>query len=329
MRVLGIETSCDETAVSIVEEGKKILSNVVSSQIDLHKCYGGVVPELACRRHVDLLLPVIKESLKQAGLSLQDIDLFAAARGPGLIGALMIGLNAAKSFSLALNKPFIGINHIEAHLYAAQMSSEKPIDLPALGLILSGGHSTLAIIKTLGEYEIIGETADDALGEAFDKCAKILGLSYPGGPIIEKLARSGKPLYPFKAGQVKENPLAFSFSGLKTAVLYTVQKIPEMNDSIKEDIAASFQHAAFTDVQTKVKKALQMHHLKNVLVGGGVINSQALKEYLKPFNVFYPSQALTLDNGAMIAGLAYHKFKGVSDPLSLPAIATLSLSASG
>ncbi len=329
MRVLGIETSCDETAVSIVEEGKKILSNVVSSQIDLHKCYGGVVPELACRRHVDLLLPVIKESLKQAGLSLQDIDLFAAARGPGLIGALMIGLNAAKSFSLALNKPFIGINHIEAHLYAAQMSSEKPIDLPALGLILSGGHSTLAIIKTLGEYEIIGETADDALGEAFDKCAKILGLSYPGGPIIEKLARSGKPLYPFKAGQVKENPLAFSFSGLKTAVLYTVQKIPEMNDSIKEDIAASFQHAAFTDVQTKVKKALQMHHLKNVLVGGGVINSQALKEYLKPFNVFYPSQALTLDNGAMIAGLAYHKYKGVSDPLSLPAIATLSLSASG
>lgn len=329
MRVLGIESSCDETAVSIVVDGKDILSNVVSSQIDLHRCYGGVVPELACRRHVDLLLPVIKEALNQARLTLHDIDLFAAARGPGLIGALMIGLNAAKTFSYTLNKPFIGVNHIEAHLYAAQMSSDKPIELPALGVILSGGHSTLAIIKSLGEYEIIGETADDALGEAFDKCAKILGLSYPGGPLIEALAKKGRPIYPFKAGQVKENPLAFSFSGLKTAVLYTVQKIPIMNDEIRQDVAASFQHAAFTDVAAKIKKALNQYHLKNVLVGGGVINSQTLRHYLKPFNVFYPSQALTLDNGAMIAGLAYHKFKGVSDPLTLPAIATLSLSTSG
>lgn len=322
MRVLGIETTCDETAASVVVDGERILSSVVSSQIDLHKAYGGVVPELACRRHIDLLMPIIDEALKQAKTPLSEIDLISVAHGPGLIGALMIGLNAAKALSFANNIPFVGVNHIEAHLYACLMANPS-IPLPAIGAILSGGHTTLVHIKSLGEYVIIGETVDDAVGEAFDKCAKIMGLPYPGGPIIEKMALSGSKKHLFKAGQVKGKPLAFSFSGLKTAVLYAYQKIENPTEQDKNDIAASFQHAAFTDIQRKIELAMQACGTRTLLVGGGVTNSQALKTYLAKFDTHYPDNGLSLDNAAMIAGLGYHKFKGKSDPYSLKAIATL------
>lgn len=325
MRVLGIESTCDESAASVVADGKTILSNVVSSQMDLHKTYGGVVPELACRRHVDLIMPVIEQALSDAKCTLSDIDLISVARGPGLIGALMIGLNAAKALSYAAKIPFVGVNHIEAHLYASLMSTDTPIQLPALGVILSGGHTTLALINNLGEYEIIGETVDDAIGEAFDKCAKMMGLPYPGGPVIEKLALTGEVVYPFKGGQVKGSPLSFSFSGLKTAVLYTLQKIDPLTDQDKRDIAASFQHAAFSDVKKKIEKALDTYSLSSILIGGGVTQSKALRKYLESFNVYYPRQELTLDNAAMIAGLGYHKYRGKSDPFDLPAVATLPL----
>ena len=322
MKVLGIETTCDETAASVVVEGRHIISSVVSSQIDLHKAYGGVVPELACRRHIDLLMPIIDEALKQANTPLSEIDLISVAHGPGLIGALMIGLNAAKALSFANNIPFIGVNHIEAHLYACLMANPS-IPLPAIGAILSGGHTTLVHIKSLGEYDIIGETVDDAIGEAFDKCSKIMGLSYPGGPIIENMALRGSKKHPFKAGQVKGKPLAFSFSGLKTAVLYAYRKIENPTEQDKNDIAASFQHAAFTDIQKKIGLAMQDCGTRTLLVGGGVTNSQALKSYLTKFDTHYPDKGMSLDNAAMIAGLGFHKFKGTSDPYSLKAIATL------
>lgn len=258
MLVLGIESTCDETACAIVRDGQDILANVVASQIDLHDEYGGVVPELACRRHIDLMIPVIEQALEQAKISLDDIDLIAVAHGPGLIGALLIGLNTAKALSFALQKPFIGVNHVEAHLYAALMSNPQTVEFPCLGVVLSGGHTALVLINQIGEYELIGQTVDDAVGEAFDKVAKMLDLPYPGGPQIEQLARLGNPQrHSFKAGQVKGHPLDFSFSGLKTAVLYTIRG-PKgqgsdivLTDADKTDIAASFQQAALEDIVKK------------------------------------------------------------------------------
>lgn len=329
MLVLGIESTCDETACSIVRDGQEILSNIVSSQIDLHKEYGGVVPELACRRHIDVIIPVIEEALTQANLALQDIDLIAVAKGPGLIGALLIGLNAGKSLALTLNKPLIGVNHIEAHLYAAMMSSTHQIPMPSLGVVLSGGHTSLIKIENLGTYALIGQTVDDAIGEAFDKVAKILKLPYPGGPHIESLALEGNPnRYPLKAGQMKGKPYNFSFSGLKTGVLYTIRgqnnAIEEsLSDQDKKDIAASFQETAFSDVVKKTLMAAESLSIKSIVFGGGVTNNQRLRakfeEHNKDFNFFWPSKGLSLDNAAMIAGLGYHVYnkQGKSDPLTL------------
>ena len=318
MLVLGIESTCDETACAVVEDGTRILSNIVASQIDLHKEYGGVVPELACRRHIDLIMPVIDQALNQANKTLKDIDLVAVAHGPGLIGALLIGLNTAKSLALAINKPFIGVNHIEAHLYAAIMSQEKPIHFPALGVVLSGGHTTLVLIEELGKYKPISQTVDDAVGEAFDKVAKLLGFPYPGGPVIEKLAQNGNPYrFDLKAGQVKNQPLAFSFSGLKTAVLYTLQKLPKDEELSKQDqcdIAASFQRAAFDDIVKKTFKAAEILQVKTLILGGGVTNNLNLKNLFNKnfdgdkYQILWPSLGLSLDNAAMIAGLGYHTY---------------------
>lgn len=339
MLVLGIESTCDETSCAIVKEGKTILSNVVVSQIELHKPFGGVVPELACRRHVDVLIPLLQEALHQAGVSLQNIDLIAVAHGPGLIGAILIGLNAAKSLALALNKPFIGVNHIEAHLYAAMMSQKELAPFPHLGVVISGGHTALVKIHDIGKYESLGQTVDDAIGEAFDKVAYMLGLPYPGGPQIEELAKSGNPqAYPFKAGKVKENPLDFSFSGLKTKVLYTIkgQNLKE-KDSLplslqdKRDIAASFQQAALNDIIEKTLKAAKMHGCHAILFGGGVSNNQTLRQrlpqHLPTVPVYWPGPGLSLDNAAMIAGLGYHQYlrEGQGHPYSLEALTRISL----
>lgn len=320
MITLGIESTCDETGCSIVRNGKEILSNVISSQIDLHKEYGGVVPELACRRHIDVIIPVLDESLKQANVSLEEIDLIAVAHGPGLIGALLIGLNAAKALAFTLNKPFIGVNHIKAHLYAAIMSQSVSVDFPCLGVVLSGGHTAIVLMHDLSRYQLIGQTVDDAIGEAFDKTAKILGLPYPGGPQIEKLAQQGNPqAFPFKGGHVKGRPLDFSFSGLKTAVLYAVKgqngKVNETEDlsnEMKADLAASFQQAALTDVLRKVSFAAKQYGVHHVIFGGGVTNNKKLRwlfEQSAPeLTCLWPKAGLDLDNAAMIAGLGHMQF---------------------
>jgi N6-L-threonylcarbamoyladenine synthase len=327
MKVLGIESTCDETACAIVEDGKIILAQVIASQVDLHTQYGGVYPELACRRHFDILFPLIEQTLKKAGVGKDAIDLIAVAHAPGLIGALLMGLTAAKGLALAWNKPFVGVNHVEAHLYAAMMH-ETP-QFPALGVVISGGHTLLVKIHELGRYEVIGSSVDDAIGEAFDKVAVLLDLPYPGGPEIERLALKGDPKrYPFKAGVVKGQPWDFSFSGLKTNVLYTLKgqncdrKAPSIvPEADKPHIAAGFQEAALGDIVKKSLEASDVFGCKMIFLGGGVTQNKRLRELFKksPIPVFFPPAGLSLDNAAMIAGLGYQVYlrKGQGDSFDL------------
>lgn len=319
MLVLGIETTCDETAASVVRSGTDILSNVIYSQGEFHNKFKGVIPELACRKHLDVMINVIEEALAKAGVTLDDIDLIAAARGPGLIGALLVGLNTAKSLAFALKKPFVGVNHLEAHLYAAMMPT-APQRFPCLGLILSGGHTALLHIDELRKYRILGTTVDDAVGEAFDKVASLLDLPYPGGPFIENLAKDGDPYkYSFKAGKVKKNPLDFSFSGLKTNVLYAVKgqnshkNTPSnLSEIQKKDIAASFQRAAFSDIVNKALLATDHHTYEALIFGGGVCCNQEIKKMFEeafPHTPqYWPGKGMASDNAAMIAGLGYHQY---------------------
>ncbi len=323
MNVLGIESTCDETSASIVKDGKEILSLVTASSADIHAQYGGVFPELACRRHIEAIIPVIKEAMEEANVTPKNIDLIAVARGPGLVGALLIGMQAAKGLSIAWDKPFIGVNHVEAHLYAAMMEIENPLPLPALGLVLSGGHTLLLQIHDIGSYVPIGTTVDDALGEAFDKVAKLLGLPYPGGAHIEQLAKTGNPkAHPFRAGYVKRSPLDFSFSGIKTSVLYAV-KDKVLTESDKADIAASFQEACFHDIVLKTEIALKNFPAQAIYLGGGVCNNLRLRDLFKEkfpdLPIFWPPKNLSLDNAAMIAGLGFQKFLGnpKGDPLDI------------
>lgn len=309
MLILGIESTCDETGCAIVRDGTDILSNIVATQIDLHATYGGVFPELACRRHIDVMIPVIDEALQKANITLDDIDAIAVAQGPGLVGALLIGIHAAQSLAWSLQKPLIGVNHVEAHLYATLMDQSPKF--PALGVVLSGGHTTLLKMHSIGHYEIIGQTIDDAIGEAFDKTAKILGLPYPGGPEIEKIAKSGNSeAYPFRPGRIKGRPLDFSFSGLKTRVLYTSQGL-DLTFQQKCDIAATFQRTAVQDVINKARLAVEKHGCESLILGGGVTNNQFLRDefsrQLPEIQCHWPARELTLDNAAMIAGLGFHK----------------------
>lgn len=321
MLVLGIESSCDETGCALVKEGRTILSNVIASQEEIHRPYGGVVPELACRRHVEVLPTLLDKALV---LPLNEVDLIAVAHGPGLIGALLVGINFAKGLALSLGKPLVGVNHVEAHIYAALMAN--PVELPALGLIISGGHTALIKVSEVGHYELIGQTQDDAIGEAFDKVAKLLGLPYPGGPEIEKLSRGANPLtYRFKSGQIKGRPFDFSFSGLKTAVLYAAKgqngtsKTPlTIGEEQIKNLAASFQHCALTSIVEKSIAAAQLHRCRSIIIGGGVSQNRYLRilfESASPLPLYWPAPGLSLDNGAMIAALGYHTFrrKGPSD----------------
>ncbi len=320
MLVLGIESTCDETGLAVVEDGIKILSNVVASQCTLHEPFGGVFPELASRRHFEVFIPMVQKCLSEAGIQHQQLDLIAVAKGPGLIGPLLIGLNGAKSLSLGWNLPFIGINHVEAHLYAAMMSSNS-FQFPALGVVLSGGHTFMVYIRAVGHYEMIGTTVDDALGEAFDKVASLLGLSYPGGPAIEALAKKGDASrYHFKAGKVKNNPWNFSFSGMKTNVLYTIKGQNSkadgkwlIDEEEKPHIAASFQKGAFAEIANKVVQAINSYPCKALYIGGGVSNNQTLRALLHSLNlpipIYFPASGLSMDNGAMIAGLGYHLYQ--------------------
>lgn len=334
MIVLGIESTCDETGCALVLDGKTILSNIVASQADLHSTFGGVVPELACRLHVEKCRPVLEKALTEANLSPSQIDLIAVAQAPGLIGALLIGLNFAKGLALALDKPLIGVNHLEAHLYSALM--EKEVPFPALGVIISGGHTALVLVKGVGDYSFIGQTQDDAIGEAFDKTAKLLDLPYPGGPHLEKLATLGDPSrFPFKGGQLKNRPYDFSFSGLKTAVLYKIRgqngknRETELTLQDKRDIAAGFQLAAFSDLLEKSMKAAKEHQCQSIILGGGVTQNRFLRtlfESTSQIPLFWPSKELCLDNAAMIAGLGYHLYlKNGADNLELSALPRIDL----
>jgi len=311
MLVLGIESTCDETSAALVRSGQEIVRHIIASQARVHNRFGGVVPEIASRHHIDAIIPVIKECL--ADLPLHEIDLIAVANEPGLIGSLLVGMQTAKALAWGLERPLIGVNHVEAHLYAAMMNVENLNEyLPALGLILSGGHSTLLHIEAIGTYSLIGQSVDDAIGEAFDKAAKILSLGYPGGPEVEKKAEKGDPsAFSFRAGNVKRDPYSFSFSGLKTALLYTTQKV-DLTEETMCDLCASFQQAAFSDINKKLVRACDQYQPKALFLGGGVTQNKTLRSMISQATslpTFWPTPLLCLDNAAMIAGLGYHKWK--------------------
>ena len=331
MIVLGIETTCDETAASVVCQGKEIHSNVIASQSKIHQPFGGVFPEVASRNHVKALPWVIKQALIEANVSLSHIDLVSVAKGPGLIGPLLIGINGAKALALGLKKPFIGVNHVEAHLYAAMMQQKDPI-FPSLGLVLSGGHTFLVLILGLGKYKKIGSTVDDAIGEAFDKVAHLLDLPYPGGPELEKLALQAKECRKnlFKPGVVKDSAYDFSFSGMKTNVFYSIHGQNGKKTSPcpltfqeKAEVAYSFQEAAFKDVVNKSIQAAHAFQCQAIYIGGGVSNNQRLRalfqEKAPHLSVFWPPFGLSLDNAAMIAGLGFclYQQEGKGDSFDL------------
>jgi len=326
MLILGIETSCDETAAAVVENGKKILSNVVASQVNLHRKYWGIVPEIASRKHLELIVPIIKESLGEAQMKLKDLDAVAATYGPGLLGSLLVGLTAAKGLAYALELPFIGINHLEAHFYANFLSYPEIIP-PLVGLIISGGHTELIYLSKEREYEILGTTRDDAVGEAFDKVARTLDIGYPGGPEIEKVAKKGNPQsIDLPLTHFKNNSLDFSFSGIKTAVLYYVKDLERKKAPVSTaDIAASFQLKIAQMLSKNLFEAAWQKKVKQIILGGGVSANLFLRSFLekeKPdqMEIFFPPLELCTDNAAMVAACAYPKVKqGKISPLSLDA----------
>lgn len=325
MNVLGIETSCDETAAAVYSPAG-ILSNVIASQT-IHYDYGGVVPELASREHIRLILPIIKTSLTEANLSLNQINGIAVTYGPGLVGSLLVGLNTAKALAYALNLPWVGINHIEGHFFSVYLNHPK-LEPPFIGLIVSGGHTQLVYVERLGRYEILGRTLDDAAGEAFDKVAKMLELGYPGGPIIDKLASQGNENYVrFPRSIMKKNEFNFnfSFSGLKTAVLYHVKQLStEEKQKHVADIAASFQAALVEVLVEKTLAAARAKQANDVVLSGGVARNKYLRKIFQQraasenFRIYIPDPILCTDNAAMIAWLGYQKLQqGIRSDYSL------------
>ena len=308
--ILGIETSCDETAASVVANGTDVMSNIVSSQIDIHARYGGVVPEVASRAHVKSMTPVVAEAMAEAGVDASELTAVAATVGPGLIGSLLIGVSAAKSLALAWNKPFVAVNHLEAHLYSSFLE-DPDLELPVVVLLVSGGHTMLILMEGHGQYRLLGQTLDDAAGEAYDKVARYLGLGYPGGPLIDKLAADGNPDHVrFPRAMVKDG-YDFSFSGLKTSVVNYVRKNPDVADV---DIADSFQEAVVDVLLTKARRAVQEHGAKGIALAGGVAANSALRARVVEVaeadgvNAFVPSRSMCTDNAAMIASLGWYRY---------------------
>jgi N6-L-threonylcarbamoyladenine synthase len=325
VNILGIETSCDETAAAVVADGCIVKSSVVASQTKLHEKYGGVVPELASRAHLEKICPVISESLEQADVSKNDLDAIAVANQPGLTVALIVGVTAAKTLSLTWQKPLIAINHLHAHIQSA-IFSEPDIQLPAVALIVSGGHTSLYDYRSPLEPKLLGHTIDDAAGEAFDKVAMILNLPYPGGPSIEKTAKNGDPnAIDFPRTMLSRDSLDFSFSGIKTAVLYHCQgqdmkgrnKVPSMSKKEVADIAASFQKAVVDVLVEKTRRATEQTNAKTILLGGGVAANAALRDALRQMcdsssphrKLLVADKRYCTDNAVMVASLAYHKYK--------------------
>ena len=388
MLILGLETSCDETAAAVVAEGTRVLSNVVSSQHELHEQYRGVVPEIASRAHLQRLLPVVDQAVRRAGVAWADLDAVAVGNRPGLIGSLIVGVAAAKALAWSLSRPLIGIDHVQAHLHAAFLEdraqgsglrvqgeerrgqgsglgvqgeepqadrttgnstlSPEPRTLnplfPALGLVVSGGHTSLYLIPSPGQLQRVGRTIDDAVGEAYDKAAVILGLPYPGGPHLDRLAAAGDPSrFDLPRSPLGPDSLDFSFSGLKTALLYAVRGHPtgrgphaafprserDLTDADRRDLAAAFQHAAMDAVATKLRRAVDRFRPHQVILGGGVSANSLLRARCRQLQhdtgipVLTPALPFCLDNAAMIAGQAHHRLAaGDTDPLDLPALAT-------
>ncbi len=306
--IMAIESSCDETACAIVKGGREVISNVVASQIKIHEEYGGVIPEIAAREHLEAINVVIDEAFKQAGVNGEQISAFAGTVGPGLVGCLLVGMNAAKSLALAYDKPFIGVNHLNAHLAANFIDTD--LEPPFIALLVSGGHTQIIRVNSYSDMEIIGETIDDAVGEAYDKVARLIGLPYPGGPKLDKLAQEGNP-YAFKLPESKVGGYDFSFSGLKTASLRLVKSFTDKNIPLPlEDICASFQECVSATLYKKVKHALEENNYKQVVLAGGVAaNSEIRKKIfsLKEFgyNVYAPQMKYCTDNASMVASAAY------------------------
>ncbi|NWF94158.1 MAG: tRNA (adenosine(37)-N6)-threonylcarbamoyltransferase complex transferase subunit TsaD [Syntrophaceae bacterium] len=336
MRILAIETSCDDTGAAVVLNGRKILSNIVSSQVSVHQRYGGVVPELASRRHIESIVPIVTEALERAKVTLRDIDGIAVTQGPGLVGSLLVGLSFAKSLSFVTGLPFVGINHIEAHLSAIFLEERSP-KFPFIGLVVSGGHTSLFRVDGFGKFKRLGQTRDDAAGEAYDKVAKLLGLGYPGGPIIDELSRTGNPeAIRFPRPSLGKNSFDFSFSGLKTAVVNYVKAHPEPATGYPEDlirdIVSSFQEAVVEVLVRKTLQAAQHEKLKRVVLSGGVAANSRLRQKMEEeaaeqrLKVFIPSPSLCSDNAAMVAVAGYEYLKqGIRSPLSLNAFSNLPL----
>lgn len=324
--ILGIETSCDETSVAVVENGAKILSNIIASQQKLHARFGGVVPEIACRAHTESIIPVIDSAIAEANIKINDINAVSVANTPGLIGALLIGLTTAKTLSWILKIPLIAVNHLHAHIYASKIEHED-IDYPVVSLVVSGGHTTLFITHSETEHIPVGETIDDAAGEAFDKVGKILGIGYPAGPLIDSISKNGNErAISFPRSYLGKDSLDFSFSGIKTAVLYHClgqdkkfdKTMPGLKPKEIADLAASFQEAVVDVLVDKTIFAVNKFPtkgIKGIIVGGGVASNSRLRQKLsdaaKRANIplYYPSKILCMDNAAMIAGLAYHKYQ--------------------
>jgi N6-L-threonylcarbamoyladenine synthase len=331
--ILGIETSCDETSAAVVVNGRKILSNIIASQIDLHAEYGGVVPEIASRKHVELILPVIDSALKEAGIDLEDVDAIAVTYGPGLVGALLVGVTAAKAIAAALDKPLIKVHHIEGHI-AANYISHPDLKPPYIGLIVSGGHSHIVHVKDYLDFEILGITRDDAAGEVFDKIARVLGLGYPGGPVIDKQAKLGNPkAVHFPRVNFTNGSYDFSFSGLKTAVINHINQARQKGEELNiPDICASFQQAVVDVLVDHTLKAAKSLDVNTIALAGGVASNSQLRETLQSraqkigMDAIFPTPVLCTDNAAMIASAGYYSFlKDEFADLTLNAIPYLSI----
>jgi len=324
--ILGIETSCDETAVAIIKNGREIAANVVASQIESHKRFGGVVPEIASRHHVEQITIVIEEALRQANLTFSEIDAIAVTEGPGLVGALLIGVNAAKALAFAHNKPLVPVHHIAGHIYANRLVTE--LKFPLLALVVSGGHTEIVYMKEHGHFEVIGETRDDAAGEAYDKVARTLNMPYPGGPHIDRLAHEGKPTIDLPRAWLEEGSYDFSFSGLKSAVINTVHNAEQRGETIApEDLAASFQESVIEVLVKKTERAVSEYKVKQLLVAGGVAANKGLRKALEQtfskhpeVQLVIPPLSLCTDNAAMIAAAGSVMFeKGIRAGLNLNA----------